>query len=295
MLPNAIAIANGKGGVGKTSLSANLAGLAAVNGWRVLLVDLDAQGNLSSDLGFTDDEANDGGAALLRAVQLGVGVEPLADVRPCLDVVTGGESTEALEDLVRRRLYEGDTDALRAVDDALAPLAAHYNLIVIDCPPAVGCLVDLAFTVARFLVIPTRGDAASLNGLARTATRFVNIRRTTNPSIDLLGVCLFAFGTQDIRLIAKARNQLEEALTGIAPVFPTYIRLSRKAPDDMRELGLLAHEYFQTAEQAPKWYEDRSAPRYSATASGLAQDYQSLANEILSAFAQRQAATSAAA
>ncbi len=296
MLPNAIAVANGKGGVGKTSLSANLAGLAAISGWRVLLVDLDPQGNLSSDLGYTDDEdVNDEGQRLLTAVESGRPVEPQRDVRPNLDVVTGGTFTEQVEDLVRRRQYEGDDRALSAVDDALKPLVADYNLVVVDCPPAVGCLVDLAFSVARYLVIPTRGDAASLNGLTRTASRFVQVRRTTNPDIDLLGICLFGFGAQDVRLVAKARQQLEDALGGIAPVFPTFIRHSRKAPDDMRELGLLAHEYHQTAEQAPTWIEDRNATRYSSSAAALAQDYQGLVGEILTAFAERQARVSAAA
>jgi cellulose biosynthesis protein BcsQ len=295
VLPNAIAVANGKGGVGKTSLSANLAGLAAISGWRVLLVDLDPQGNLSSDLGYTDDDSNDEGEAMLRAVEGRVPVTPVRGVRPNLDVVTGGTHTEALEALVRRRRFADDLAALQTVDEALAPLASDYNLIVIDCPPAMGCLVELALTVARFVVIPTRGDAASLNGLSRTANRFVQVRRTSNPRVDLLGICLFGFGAQDHRLVAKAREQLEEALQGIAPVFRTFIRHSRKAPDDMRELGLLAHEYAQTAAQAPKWYEDRDAVRYSASAEALASDYQELTKEILTAFAERQAAVSAAA
>ncbi|MPY92430.1 MAG: AAA family ATPase [Acidimicrobiia bacterium] len=295
VLPNAIAVANGKGGVGKTSLSANLAGLAAISGWRVLLVDLDPQGNLGSDLGYTDEEANDGGAALLRAAESGEPVEPLRDVRPNLDVVTGGPGTETLETLVRRRLFADDATALTIVDAALAPMVGDYNLVVVDCPPAMGCLVELAFTVARYLVIPTRGDAASLNGLSRTANRFVNVRRTSNPHIDLLGICLFGFGAQDHRIVAKARHQLEEALDGIAPVFDSFIRHSRKAPDDMRELGLLAHEYAQTAAQAPRWFEDRDAVRYSTSADALASDYQALTKEILTAFAERQAAISAAA
>lgn len=295
MLPNAIAIASGKGGVGKTSLSANLAGLAAANGWRVLLVDLDPQGNLASDLGFGDDDANDAGQALAEAVAAGRAAIPLDNVRPGLDVVTGGDATERMEDDVRRRLYRGDTSAIHALTESVGPLAGAYNLTVIDCPPAGGVLVDLALAAARFLVIPTRGDSASLNGLARTATRFMAARRNSNPAIELLGVCLFGFGTQDTKLVAKARTQLEEALSGISPVFQTFIRLSRKAPDDMRELGLLAHEYFQTAAAAPRWYENPQAPRFSTSAEGLASDYQELAREILTGFAAQRPASAAAA
>lgn len=295
MLSNAIAIANGKGGVGKTSLSANLAGLAAISGWRVLLVDLDPQGNLASDLGYQAEDPDDGGKELLEAVTHARTATPSPQVRPNLDVIAGGPHTEELEELVRRRLFEGDASALSVARDVLEPLASSYNLVVVDCPPAVGCLVDLALTSARFLVIPTRGDAASLNGLTRTADRFVRVRRSSNPDIQLLGVCLFGFGAQDHRLVAKARSQLEEALVGIAPVFRSFIRHARKAPDDMREVGMLAHEYAQTAEQSPKWYEDRNATRYSSAAAGLAKDYEQLATEILTAFTEHQQRASAAA
>lgn len=288
MLPNTIAVANGKGGVGKTSLAANLAGLAAISGWRVLLVDLDPQGNLSSDLGYTDSETNDEGESLKIAIENGEGVKPILDVRPGLDVVAGGDHTVELEQMLLDQYRAGELDATQSIDVSLASIASDYNLIVIDCPPSMSYLVDLAFTAARFVVVPTRGDAASLNGLSRTAAKFIEVRSTTNPSIDLLGVALFNFGTQDTRLVQKARTQLEEALQGIAPVFDTFIRNSRKGPDDMRELGLLAHEYHQTADTAPKWYEDPSAERYSQSSSGLAEDYTRLVGEILAEFTKKQ-------
>jgi cellulose biosynthesis protein BcsQ len=295
VLPNAVAITNGKGGVGKTSLSANLAGIAARDGWRVLLVDLDPQGNLSADLGYVDDAGNDAGYNLLRAVETGQPVEPLTHVRPGLDVVTGGDGLDALEDSVRREIYAGDQSAMFALHRALAPLSTNYNLIVIDCPPSMGTLIDMSYTAANYLVIPTRGDAASLNGLTRSATRFVNIRRSTNPQLSLLGVALFGFGAQDVKLVAKARSQLTEALAGIAPVFESFIRATRKAPDDMREYGMLAHEYLAESRAAPKWYQDRNAPTFSASADGLAEDYQRLSSEILTAFSKRQRSATAAA
>ena len=68
MLDNLIAIANGKGGAGKTTLAAQLGGIAANSGWRTLVVDLDAQGNLGRDLGYYDTPANDHGAGLATAV-----------------------------------------------------------------------------------------------------------------------------------------------------------------------------------------------------------------------------------
>src|SRR5712691_10386683 len=77
MIPSCVMVSNGKGGVLKTSLAANLSGLAAVSGWSVLAVDLDPQGNLATDLGCLD--RSDGGEALLRAVAENAPLVPLKD------------------------------------------------------------------------------------------------------------------------------------------------------------------------------------------------------------------------
>ena len=81
-----VAIANGKGGVGKTSLTAGLAGLIAGAGYRVLTVDADPQGNLRRDLGYDSTD----GQSLASAIQSGTQLEPLRDVRPNLDCIPGG-------------------------------------------------------------------------------------------------------------------------------------------------------------------------------------------------------------
>src|SRR5206468_10346854 len=94
VIPGCVMVSNGKGGVLKTSLTANVAGLSAASGWRVLAVDLDPQGNLASDLGMLD--ASDGGEGLLRAVAEQAPLEPLRDVRPGLDLVAGGPRTAEL-------------------------------------------------------------------------------------------------------------------------------------------------------------------------------------------------------
>lgn len=284
MLNNAIAVANGKGGVGKTSLTANIGGLAAAHGWKVLLAELDPQGNLGADLGYADRDVDDGGWALYDAVVNGQPLVPLRNIRPNLDVVTGGPSTEQLDELLWERRRVGDPSPLSAVSDLLTSVGTSYDLVIIDCPPSASMLVDAGLAASHFLLIPTRGDAASLHGLARTARRFMAIRQDANPQLALLGVVLFDFGVSDKRLIAKARTQLEEALQGAAPVFRTFIRNSRKAPDDMRELGLLAHEYQRRAEDAPRWFEDPEASSYSTSATGLAGDYQNLTKEVLTVF-----------
>jgi chromosome partitioning protein len=288
VLTNAVAVANGKGGVGKTSLVAGIGGIAALSGWRVLAVDLDPQGNLGTDLGYAQDGRGDEGLSLATALRGDGGLVPLRAVREGLDVVPGGEAVEAVEaELVGRR--QQNVTAVLALANALAPLGGDYDLVLVDCPPSSGVLVEAALSAAHYLIIPTKGDAASLNGLAKMARQFAAVRTSHNPELELLGVVLFDFGARDTRIVAKARAQLEDELGGAAPVFSAFVRNARRAADDMRELGLLAYEYEQEAAQAKPWYE-RPARRFSAAAGSVAGDYQRLTEELLAAYSSRRAA-----
>jgi chromosome partitioning protein len=288
VLANVIAVANGKGGVGKTSVVAGVGGIAALSGWRVLLVDADPQGNLGTDLGYEQAGRGDGGAGLVQAMMGSGPLIPLKGVRDNLDVVPGGEAVEDLEaHLVFRR--QGDAGAVLALKEALAPLAGTYDLVLIDCPPSSGALVEAALAAARYLVIPTKGDAASLNGLAKMARQFAVVRAAHNPDLELLGVVLFDFGARDTRIVAKARAQLEEELGGAASVFTSFVRNARRAADDMRELGLLAYEYEEAAAKAAPWYE-RPTRRFSSAASSVAGDYQRLTEELLAAYSASRSA-----
>ena len=275
-----VAIANGKGGVGKTSIAANGAGTAAAGGWRVLAVDLDPQGNLARDLGYHD--RSDHGRALADAVEHAAPVVPMPDVRDRLDVIAGGHATEEIE--VRLRAT-GPEELARVITAAAGP----YDLVLVDCPPATGILLDAALHAARWLLVPTRGDAASLDGLARVARRFASVREEANPDLELLGVVLFNFGVKDTATLTAARGQVAADLAGAAPVLTSFVRNSRKAPDDMRELGLTAIEYEETAATAPRWFVDRGARRYSRSAGGLAEDYAALTDEVLGLLLQPQA------
>ena len=287
-LPNALAVANGKGGVGKTSITANVAGTAALSGWRVLAVDLDPQGNLGSDLGYNQRGEGDDGRGMLRALVSGEAVKPLIGVRDNLDVVPGGEAIDEMAAILTTRQHR-DSKAVGAVARVLEPIASEYQLVLLDCPPAGGVLLDAALTAARFLVIPTKRDAGSLDGFVRVARRFAHVRAATNPALELLGAVLFDFGTHDRRMLADTRAELMRDLEGVAPVFEAFVRNSRRGPADMRDRGLLAYEYEEAASRAAPWYKDRSGPRYSSSAAGLAEDYQRLTAEILAAISARWA------
>ena len=189
-----------------------------------------------------------------------------------------------------------ETVPATAIADALAPLAGDYDLVLVDCPPAGGVLLEAILIATRFLVIPTKRDLGSLHGLVRVARSFATVRSHDNPDIDVLGVALFDFARQDTRILADTRERLVRNLAGAAPVFDTVIRNARKASTDMRRDGLLAFEYEEAAATAVRrrvtdrvWEQPYrpSSNGFSKTASGLADDYQSLTKEILAAFVER--------
>ncbi len=127
---------NDKGGVGKTSLVANLAGQLAAAGYRCLLVDLNRQANLADDLGFRDDERDDQGAGLLLSVISGSPLTPVLDVRPGLDVVPGGARLSDLVPLMVSRLQDQGREAFRVLARVLAPVTGPYDVVFLDCPPS---------------------------------------------------------------------------------------------------------------------------------------------------------------
>ena len=290
MIPSCVMVSNGKGGVLKTSLAANLSGLAATSGWSVLAVDLDPQGNLATDLGFLD--RSDGGEALLRAVAEGAPLIPLKDVRPGLDVVAGGPRTAELAGHLSRAALSGQL-VHGWLERALAPLAGAYNLVVFDCPPGEALIHTLALTAAHYVLIPTQPDLGSIHGLGAVFKRLLDVRETTNPAVEVLGVVVGPVGTQSTAIVRDTKARLADILGETVPVFGRTIRLAQAAAVHCRERGLLAHEYEQQALQATPWYRrlgEKEGPRFSGAAAGLAEDYQVLAEEILAAFSTRQQA-----
>ncbi len=280
---NVIAFANGKGGVGKTSLTANFAALAAHAGWQVLAVDLDPQGNLGADLGYEQSSTGDDGRELMNALLEQRPPQPLVGVRENLDVLAGGAALDGLVELVAGK---PDATRLHLVRNPLSAIADRYDLVVMDCPPSGGIVLQAILAAASFVVVPTRRDLASMQGLSRVAREFATVRSAVNPDLRLLGVVLFDFATQDTRLLAEVRTTLEDRLSTIAPVFGTFVRQARRASTEMRKLGLAAHEY----EEATR---SRDGRQRSESVAGIASDYRRLTTEILDAFVARTAPLSA--
>lgn len=290
MLPNGVMVLNHKGGVLKTAICAHLAGIAAASGWRVLAVDLDPQGNLGRDLGYMAQ--SDGGEALLGALRDGKVLRPLKDVRPGLDVIAGGPATAQVASHLTSQAMAGRVGpAARSLEQALAPLAANYDLVVFDCPPGEALIHTAAMTAAHHVLIPTQPDDASIDGLGRVFSQFLEVRASTNPEVRILGVVLGPIPAGAVAIERRARAKLAELLGPEVRLFDTTVRLAQQAAVDCRERGLLAAEYEAEAEAAGPWIRVRKGPRYSRAATGLASDYTALAKEVIGAVSAEPAST----
>jgi cellulose biosynthesis protein BcsQ len=284
-LARVIAMVNDKGGVGKTSLVANLAGQLAAADYRCLVVDLNRQANLADDLGYRDDDDDDQGAGLVLSILTERPVVPVEDVRPGLDVVPGGARLADLVPLMVGRLQERGRAAFDVLAEVLAPVAADYDVVFVDCPPESTILTDLALTAARWVVMPTKSDVGGLVGMRLVAERFA-VARERNPGLRLLGAVLFATGTRSRRVHAEVRGAVERAFGGHSPLFSTAVRHAERSAQDARRLGKLAHELEAEVAAQPAWWASlrdgtAAAPRLSAAAAGVAEDYRDLGVELL--------------
>jgi len=270
-------ILNGKGGTGKTSVTCNVAALAAVAGYKTLVVDLDPQHNTRNDLGYPAPEGEPSPGQLLMGALQGFAEPPMwRNVRHGLDVIAGGEELEdwgviATQQRQRRR---GPPEV--ALARLLEPLAHSYDLVLIDCPPGIRELQLLALVAARFTLIPTKPDEGSLDGLIRVA-RLFGEARPHNPDLELLGVVLFGIDSRASRFRGEIRGQIERELGEPGTVLNATIRHVLIPASEARARHQLAHEY----EQARPGVAVPGTTRVAASASGLAADYEELTTELL--------------
>ena len=283
MIPNTILTINGKGGVGKTSLVANIAGLTAGSGWRTLAIDTDPQGNLARDLGVL--EQADDGTNLRDAILNRTPLTPLRNVRPGLDLAPGGRHLDSLVAEVQLMMARGQyLSALGLFDRMLTGIADNYDLIIIDSPPGERAIQTLAARAAAHLLIPTAPDDCSVDGLGAVFDLYQQLRTDGgNPNLNILGVVLMLTVTTATNVKRTVRNTLTELLGDHIQVFDTTIRFAQAAAVDCRRDGRLAHEYEQAALIADTWWKHTTTKgeTFSRAATGLANDYQQLTNEIL--------------
>ena len=283
-LSRVICIANGKGGVSKTSVTANVAGLTAAASFSVLVVDLDPQGDLADDLGYFKNSDDDQGRGLANAL-LTESPAPitLKNVRSNLDVITGGVALADVSGALLSRMTRGNVsfDLLAKV---LAPIAGEYDVILIDTPPVDTTLQRLALGAARWLLIPTKSDASSIRGMERIAQQAA-ATVTDEHRIDLLGILLTGSTTSATRVRAGAEADIRALLGDDALLFGTTIRASEAVAREGRDQGLLVHELAEKVEgQEPFWKalrDGKPSARLPGSAPALAGDYVLATDEII--------------
>lgn len=215
-----IAIANQKGGVGKTTTAINMATAMAATGWRTLLIDLDPQGNASTGLGI------DSASREVSSYDLLVDEAPIAEATvptsiPGLDIVPATVDLSGAE--VELVSVEERTARLRS---ALENHHGH-DICFIDCPPSLGLLTLNALCAADSILVPLQCEFFALEGLSQLLQTVERVQQLFNPSLGIIGVALTMYDRRN-RLTDEVSENVRECLGNLVfeTVIPRNVRLS---------------------------------------------------------------------
>jgi len=211
-----IAVANQKGGVGKTTVTISLASALAELKRRVLVVDIDPQGNATTSLGMSRAELFastyevmvDGKSAkdaIFRTVQEGLDILPANHNLPGAEIV--------LADMPNRAWI---------LKKSLESIKLKYDYILIDCPPSLGILTVNALTACDGVLIPMQAEFLALDGLTQLLKTIRIVRESLNPSLDIFGV-LFTMYDGRTRLTREVENEVRSYFDKQSVVFKTVI------------------------------------------------------------------------
>lgn len=237
---NMLALANQKGGVGKTTTAVSVACHFAARGHTTLLIDIDPQGNATSSVGV---EKRTLGYSTYDVLVDDVGIEKaiISSVRPNLDLL-GANATLAGAEVDLVGLAKREHRLSRAVE----PVRDRYELIIVDCPPSLGLLTVNALTACDEVVVPIQCEYLALEGLMQLVNTIDLVKRRLNPRLDILGVAMTMFDSRT-RLSTQVVHDVARFFPNrmFHTVVPRSVRLA-EAPS----YGQSIFEYDQTSRGA---------------------------------------------
>ena len=216
-----IAIANQKGGVGKTTTAVNLGASLAADGRRVLIVDIDPQGNASSGVGVSPRELE---AGLYEVLMDGLPIQRV--IQPTsIDTLF---IAPANRDLAGASLELADTDDARVrLRAMLRPLAGEYDYIVIDCPPSLDLLTINGLTAADSVMVPVQCEYYAMEGLSKLLETIELVQSSLNPALKIEGIVFTMYDPRNNlshQVVTEVRGHLGGQV--FDTMIPRNIRLS---------------------------------------------------------------------
>ncbi|WP_156839749.1 ParA family protein [Novosphingobium aquimarinum] len=215
-----VAIANQKGGVGKTTSAINVGTALAATGWRTLLIDLDPQGNASTGIGI-DSEARDRSSYDVVVDQAPLAECVLPTNIPNLDILPATQDLSGAE----VELVSADDRAYRLKQALSVPTA--YDICFIDCPPSLGLLTLNALTAADTLLVPLQCEFFALEGLSQLLQTVDRVQQRFNPDLGIIGIALTMFDRRN-RLTDQVSEDVRSCLGKLVfeATIPRNVRLS---------------------------------------------------------------------